>query len=311
MSHGNSRSGSKSGSRSSKARSVSRRRESPSPSRYRRSQERRHNPSPRRKSTERPSHSRRSSSQNRSGTNHKKQEKITSYRAAVDHCIETSISLTDTRNKERTKTPSRSPSRSRSKSRSKRKGSKSPKAKTASPRRYGSEKALGYYRYRRSQERRTSPCQRRKSTERPHIPSQKISASCNQTKVTKLLLPDEQILEENEIETKALSLRAAEELSKAPKIGEIYNEVEADVKNIEKRLKYLSQKLQMLSINEANEIADAAYLLRLLRKPNNEIEMAGQMAHRGALLMLQAEMLSSKGKELLEQSKNKLKFTML
>jgi len=122
---------------------------------------------------------------------------------------------------------------------------------------------------------------------------------------------DEQILEENEIDTKSLSLRAAEELSKLPKIGEIYNEVEVNVKNIEKRLKYLSQKLQMLTINEANEIADAAYLLRLLRKPNHEIETAGQMAHRGALLMLQAEMLSSKGKELLEQSKNKLKITML
>ncbi|KAK7382406.1 hypothetical protein VNO80_01257 [Phaseolus coccineus] len=162
MSHGNSRSRSKSNrsrskssSRSRKARSVSRKRESPSPSR-----------------------------------------KIRSYRAAVDDCIETSISLTDTRNKERTKTPSRrpGPSRSRSKSstHSKRKGSKSPKAKTASPRRHGSEKALGYYRYRRSQERRTSPCQRRKSTERPlHSPSQKRSGNCNQTKVTKLLLPGE------------------------------------------------------------------------------------------------------------------------
>jgi len=97
---------------------------------------------------------------------------------------------------------------------------------------------------------------------------------------------DDQILDENEIDTKSLSLRAAEELSKLPEIGEIYNKVEADVKSIEKRLKYLSQKLQRLSINEANEIADAAYLLRLLRKPNHEIKMAGQMAHRGALLML-------------------------
>ncbi|KAK7382407.1 hypothetical protein VNO80_01258 [Phaseolus coccineus] len=138
-----------------------------------------------------------------------------------------------------------------------------------------------------------------------------MNAECSVIEKRDSTKTHEQILEENEIDTKSLSLRAAEELSKAPKIGEIYNEVEADVKNIEKRLKYLSHKLQMLSINEANEIADAAYLLRLLRKPNHEIEMAGQMAHRGALLMLQAEMLSSKGKELLEQSKNKLKFTML
>jgi len=54
---------------------------------------------------------------------------------------------------------------------------------------------------------------------------------------------DEQILQENEIDTKS------------------YDEVEAGVKNILTRLKYLSEKLQILSTNVANEIADAARLL--------------------------------------------------
>ncbi|KAK7286896.1 hypothetical protein RJT34_22239 [Clitoria ternatea] len=99
-------------------------------------------------------------------------------------------------------------------------------------------------------------------------------------------------------------------LSKRPKNGEIYNQVEANVKSIEKRLKYLTENFETLSIDMAMEIADAAYLLRLLRKPNLEIEMAGEMAHRGALLILQADMLSNKGHELLEQSKLKLKLTI-
>lgn len=134
--------------------------------------------------------------------------------------------------------------------------------------------------------------------------------SHNQTKVV-LLQPDEQILEQNVIDMKSLSLDATKELSKRPKNGDIYNEVAANVKNIEKRLKYLSENSELFSIDAAIELADAAYLLRLLRKPNHEIEMAGQMAHRGALLMLQADMLSKKGKELLEQSKNKLKLVVL
>jgi len=42
----------------------------------------------------------------------------------------------------------------------------------------------------------------------------------------------------------------------------------------------------LFSIDAAIEIADAAYLFRLLRKSNHDIEMVGQMAHRGPLLML-------------------------
>ncbi|RZC29500.1 hypothetical protein D0Y65_001190, partial [Glycine soja] len=88
---------------------------------------------------------------------------------------------------------------------------------------------------------------------------------------------DEQILEQNGIDMKSLSLKAGEERSKRPKNGDIYRE--------------------LFSIDAAIEIADAAYLFRLLRKSNHDIEMA--------------EMLSKKGKELLKQSKNKLKSTIL
>ncbi|CAJ1949056.1 unnamed protein product [Sphenostylis stenocarpa] len=182
-----------------------------------------------------------------------------------------------------------SPNRSRSKS-SSRSGitrSQSRRGRSPSPSRYGS------HRYRRSQERRDSPWPRRKSTERQ---------SQNRR--------NEEIWEEDGIDMKPLRLNAAEKVSTLPKIGEIYSEVKADVKNIEKRLKCLSEKLEMLSINEANEIADAVILLKFLKKSNPEIEMAGQMAHKGVLLMLQAEVLSKKGKELLEQSKNKIKSTM-
>ncbi|XP_047172759.1 vitellogenin-1-like isoform X2 [Vigna umbellata] len=282
----------------------------------------RHNSLRRRRSTERPLQSRRSSSQNRSRRSHSREG---SYRAVVDSRIKSttrtfgtsrsrSKSSTRSKRKESKSPKAKAPSsskygsdkaqgsnRRKSSTSSTRKGSKSTKATTSSSSKYGSDKAEYSYRSRPSQE----------STKKPlDSPLQNISGSFNLEKA-KLLLPDEQTLEENEIETKSLSLSAAEELWKTPKVGEIYNEIGADVKNIEKRLKFLSQKFQSLSITEANEIADAAYLLRLLRKPNHEIEMAGKMAHKGALLILQAEMLSNKGKELLEQSKNKLKFTML
>ncbi|BAT97225.1 hypothetical protein VIGAN_09060900 [Vigna angularis var. angularis] len=283
----------------------------------------RHNSLRRRRSTERPLQSRRSSSQNRSRRSHSR-EGIRSYRAVIDSRIKSTTRSSGTRSRSKSSTRSerkgsKSPkakapcsskygsdkaqgsNRRKSSTRSTRKGSKSTKATTSSSSKYGSDKAEYSYRSRPSQE----------STEKPlDSPLQNISGSFNLAKA-KLLLPDEQTLEENEIETKSLSLSAAEELWKTPKVGEIYNEIGADVKNIEKRLKFLSQKFQSLSITEANEIADAAYLLRLLRKPNHEIEMAGKMAHKGALLILQAEMLSNKGKELLEQSKNKLKLTML
>ncbi|KAJ1411315.1 hypothetical protein SESBI_21360 [Sesbania bispinosa] len=124
------------------------------------------------------------------------------------------------------------------------------------------------------------------------------------------LVDDEEInLEKIGIELlKSLSLKAAEELSQRPKNGEIYDEFTstANLKGIVKRLKHLSRNHHMFSIDEAIEISDAAYLLRLLRKPEHEIELAGKMAHNGALLKLQSDMLAEKARELLAQSKRKL-----
>lgn len=91
----------------------------------------------------------------------------------------------------------------------------------------------------------------------------------------------------------------------------IYDEITANLESIKKRLKNLSMNSQMFSIDEAIEIADAAHLFRLLRMPEHEIESAGQMAHSGALLMLQADMLTKKGQELLIQSKLKLQSAFL
>ncbi|KAJ1396140.1 hypothetical protein SESBI_32772 [Sesbania bispinosa] len=88
----------------------------------------------------------------------------------------------------------------------------------------------------------------------------------------------------------SLSLKAAEELSQRPKNGEIYDEftATANLKSITKRIS-----------------------LRLLRKPEHEIELAGQMAHNGALLKLQSDMLAEKARELLAQSKRKLQSAVL
>ncbi|KAL2337810.1 hypothetical protein Fmac_012256 [Flemingia macrophylla] len=124
---------------------------------------------------------------------------------------------------------------------------------------------------------------------------------------------DEQILEQNRKDTKSMSLEAVEELWRRPKYGQIYNELSTnvEVKGIENRLKHLSENPQLFSVDEAIEIADAAYLLRLLRKPNKDIEMAGQMAHRGALLRLQADVLYKKSQQLLEQSKSKLNIAFI
>ncbi|KAJ1411319.1 hypothetical protein SESBI_21364 [Sesbania bispinosa] len=123
----------------------------------------------------------------------------------------------------------------------------------------------------------------------------------------KRVLSGQQILEQiNGVDLKSMRLKAEEKLSNRPKKGEIYDEVSANLKSIERRLKNLSMNRHTFSIDEAIEISDAATLLRLLRKPEHEIELAGQLAHSGALLMLQADMLTKKARELLSQSKTKL-----
>ncbi|KAJ1396148.1 hypothetical protein SESBI_32780 [Sesbania bispinosa] len=93
--------------------------------------------------------------------------------------------------------------------------------------------------------------------------------------------------------------------------GEIYDEVSANLKSIKRRLKNLSMNKHTFSIDEAIEISDAATLLRLLRKPEHEIELAGQLAYNAALLMLQADLLTKKARELLSQSKTKLQSAAL
>lgn len=113
------------------------------------------------------------------------------------------------------------------------------------------------------------------------------------------------------IEFKSLSLEAEDELFNRPKNGVIYDEVSANLRRIKKRLKHLSKNNRPFSIDEAIEILDAAFLLKILRKPKPEIEMAGEMARRGALLMLQADLLKEKGRELLVQSKHRLRMADL
>ena len=116
-------------------------------------------------------------------------------------------------------------------------------------------------------------------------------------------------MEQNGVDLKSMGLKAAEELSKRPKKGQIYAAVTADVGSINARLKHLSLSVSLgeaSSIDEGLEIADAASLLKLLDRSTPEIEMAGQMAQSGALLMVQAQMMIRKGQELLDQSKRKL-----
>jgi len=109
-----------------------------------------------------------------------------------------------------------------------------------------------------------------------------------------------------DIEFKSLSLTAEDELSNRHRNGEIYDDVSANLESIKKRLKHLSKNNETFSIDEAIEISDAAFLLKILRKPNAEIELGGQMAYRGALLLLQADLLKKKAHELLVQCKHTL-----
>ncbi|MED6167960.1 hypothetical protein PIB30_007631 [Stylosanthes scabra] len=110
------------------------------------------------------------------------------------------------------------------------------------------------------------------------------------------------------VDLKSMGLKAAEELSKRPKKGQIYAAVQADVESINARLKNLSWSLgEPTSIDEGLEIADAASLLKLLDKSNGDIDMAGDLAQKGALLMVQAQIMLKKGQELLDQSKLKLR----
>ncbi|MCH79365.1 actin cytoskeleton-regulatory complex protein PAN1-like [Trifolium medium] len=125
---------------------------------------------------------------------------------------------------------------------------------------------------------------------------------------TTSVLSEQQILQDEEIDIdlKSLSLKEVDEIYNRPKNGAIYDEVSANWITIKERLKFLSKKNENLSIDEAIEIYDASVLLKLMRKHEDEFEKAGKMARSGVLLMLQAETLSKKGRELLAMSKTKL-----
>jgi len=97
---------------------------------------------------------------------------------------------------------------------------------------------------------------------------------------------------------------AAEELSRRPKTGGIYKEIANQRECTVKRLKDLSNKEPTIDVGL--EMADAAHLLKLMSFSSNEIEMAGQKGHKGAKLLLQAEILRKKGQELIAECQNLL-----
>ncbi|KAL5072868.1 hypothetical protein RYX36_011852 [Vicia faba] len=187
----------------------------------------------------------------------------------------------------------RSPSRSPSSSRSRRSSRKS----RSSQSRRSSRKS------RSSQSRRNSPTLRSRNKNGSHTSHNK-----NGMPIQTRVLTEQHLLQQEgiEIELKSLSLNAEDELSNRHKTGGIYHEVSANFRSIKKRLKHLSKNHETFSIDEAVEISDAAFLLKLSKKPEREIQLAGKMAHRGALLMLEADMLKEKGRELLDQAKHKL-----
>ncbi|OIW01196.1 hypothetical protein TanjilG_10357 [Lupinus angustifolius] len=101
---------------------------------------------------------------------------------------------------------------------------------------------------------------------------------------------------------------AAEELSKRPKTGGIYTTIAAHRDCAAKRLKDLSNKDPTIDVGL--EMADAAQLLKLMSFSTNEIEMAGQKGHKGAMLLIQAEILHNKGQELIAECQNLIKDTL-
>lgn len=158
-----------------------------------------------------------------------------------------------------------------------------------------------------SQSRSSLPAMHSKSKNRRHRARNSRMPKQSRVISEQQLLPEEGI----DIEFKSLSLKAEDELSNRHRNGEIYDEVSANLRSIKKRLKHISNNNGTFSIDEAIEISDAAFLLKILRKAKPEIEMAGKMAHRGALLMIQADLLKEKGRELLVQSKHRLRMADL
>ncbi|XP_061347731.1 uncharacterized protein LOC133293209 [Gastrolobium bilobum] len=113
---------------------------------------------------------------------------------------------------------------------------------------------------------------------------------------------------EDQIEMESVMSMAAEELSKRPKTGGIYKAIAGQRDCTVKRLKDLSN--METTIDVGLEMADAAHLLELMSFSTNEIEMAGKNGHKGAMLLLQAEILRKKGQELIAEGQNLLRDTL-
>ncbi|KAK7395129.1 hypothetical protein VNO78_15672 [Psophocarpus tetragonolobus] len=110
---------------------------------------------------------------------------------------------------------------------------------------------------------------------------------------------------QNQCELETVMSMAAEELSKRPKTGGIYKAIVDQRECTVKRLKDLSNKEPTIDVGV--EMADAVHLLKLMNLSSNEIDMAGQKGHKGAMLLLQAEILFKKGQELIVDCQNLLR----
>ncbi|KAE9592012.1 hypothetical protein Lal_00038391 [Lupinus albus] len=113
---------------------------------------------------------------------------------------------------------------------------------------------------------------------------------------------------EDESEMESVVYMAAEVLSKRPKTGGIYTTIAAHRDCVVKRLKDLANNDPTIDVGL--EMADAAHLLKLMSFSTNEIEMAGQKGHKGAMLLIQAEILHNKGQELIAECQNLIKDTL-
>ncbi|KAK7339849.1 hypothetical protein VNO77_20535 [Canavalia gladiata] len=114
--------------------------------------------------------------------------------------------------------------------------------------------------------------------------------------------------DQNQIELESVMSMAAEELSKRPKTGGLYKAIASQHECIVKRLKDLANEEPTIDVGL--EMADAAHLLKLMNFSSNEIEMARKKGHKGAMMLLQAEILCKKGQDLIAESQNLLRDTL-
>jgi len=110
--------------------------------------------------------------------------------------------------------------------------------------------------------------------------------------------------DQNQSELESVVSMAAEELSRRPRTGGIYKAIACQRESTVKRLKDLSNKEPTVDVGL--EMADAAHLLKLMSFSSSEIVMAGQKGHKGAMLLIQAEILRKKGHELIAECQNLL-----